>query len=107
MADMRDLARDAGHRETTSDRELLDRFIVECDQTAFACRATAGGRRGSDGSGQVRYVAAQWDVPSGRWVRAVEGHTWPVDLLAFSPDGEHLFTRPLGRRAILWNTALP
>src|SRR5262249_145463 len=31
-----------------------------------------------------------WDVATGRELAALEGHTWAVDALAFSPDGRSL-----------------
>jgi WD40 repeat protein len=72
------------------------------DQTPFAIAVRPDGLEIA--SADFRHTdISVWDMESGRIVRSLTGHTWPIRALEYSRDGRFLASAAPGGGVIVWD----
>ena len=80
----------------------LVRFFQGGDQSPFALALRPDGIEVASAGFQVPDISV-WDMESGRIVRTLTGHTWPIRALEYSRDGRLLASAAPGGGVIVWD----
>ena len=64
---------------------------------------TGGPKEETTENERPRFIAQIWDIRSGKRVASLTSHTGQVSAVAYSPDGQRVFTGDATGMGILWN----